>query len=226
MSDLSKSQIDKLGERLKKGEVTEADLRMLDEYRLTFSEAYEFVVTGIRQHLKLEPTGRPAKSTPSIIDKLKRESIRLTQMQDIAGCRLIVDYIPGQNEVVEALNQLFGGLTIVDRRIRPSHGYRAVHAVVNHTGKLVEIQIRTELQHAWAEVCEKLADLFDPGLKYGSGPTDLVEILTRLSVLNARLENLQLNPDTSSLKSNFESVKADIKRALDEVERKLNDIPD
>lgn len=35
-SEISKTQIDKLGERLKKGEITDADLRLLDEYRRSF----------------------------------------------------------------------------------------------------------------------------------------------------------------------------------------------
>jgi putative GTP pyrophosphokinase len=78
-SEISKTQVDKLGDRLKKGEITEADLRLLDDYRRSFSEAYEFVAGAIRKELVLEPTGRPAKSTISISDKLIRESIRLTQ---------------------------------------------------------------------------------------------------------------------------------------------------
>jgi hypothetical protein len=50
MTELSKTQIDKLGERLRKGNVTEDDLRLLDEYRLSFSEAYEFVVGNPRRN--------------------------------------------------------------------------------------------------------------------------------------------------------------------------------
>jgi (p)ppGpp synthase/HD superfamily hydrolase len=86
----SKSKIDQLGDRLRKGAIDEDDLRLLDAYRRSFAESYEFVVDKIRQDLRLVPTGRPAKSTSSIIDKLDRESIRLSQIQDIAGCRIVV----------------------------------------------------------------------------------------------------------------------------------------
>ena len=89
---LSKTQIDKLGERLKSGSPDEADLRELDEYRRSFGAGYEHVVGLVRGRLRLEPTGRPAKSTSSIVDKLRRESIRLTQIQDIAGCRIEATY--------------------------------------------------------------------------------------------------------------------------------------
>jgi hypothetical protein len=83
--EVSKTQIDRLGDRLRKGNISEADLRLLDQYRRSFTEAYEVVVGTIRKKLALEPTGRPAKSTTSISEKLRRESIRLTQIQDIAG---------------------------------------------------------------------------------------------------------------------------------------------
>src|SRR5712664_1005208 len=100
-NNLSKTQIDKLGDRLKKGDITEADLRLLDEYRRSFSEGYEFVIRAIRAVLGLEATGRPAKSTTSIVEKLQRESIRLTQIQDIAGCRIIVPRIVEQQTIIE-----------------------------------------------------------------------------------------------------------------------------
>src|SRR6266496_741679 len=140
-SNLSKNQIDRLGDRLRKGDISEEDLRLLDSYRRSFTDAYDEVVGKIRDQLGLEPTGRPAKSTTSIIEKLQRESIRLSQMQDIAGCRVTVDDISAQDEAVAQLNKLFDKLTVVDRRDRPSHGYRAVHILVEQSGKVIEVQI-------------------------------------------------------------------------------------
>ena len=72
-SEMSKSQIDRLGDRLKKGIISEDNLRLLDSYRRSFTEAYELVIGAIRTELALEPTGRPAKSTTSISEKLRRE---------------------------------------------------------------------------------------------------------------------------------------------------------
>src|SRR5436189_162906 len=104
---ITKSQIDRLGLRLKRGEHTEADLIALDEYRRSFAGAYQFVVGTIRRRLRLEPTGRPAKSTTSITEKLLRESIRLSQMQDIAGCRVLVKGLVRQDQVARRIQQLF-----------------------------------------------------------------------------------------------------------------------
>ncbi|MBP6775149.1 MAG: hypothetical protein KA154_19335 [Gemmatimonadaceae bacterium] len=121
---VSKSQIDRLGERLKAGQFSEGDLRELDAYRQTFAESYEAVMAAIRQELELTPTGRSAKSTTAIVDKLRRESIRLSQMQDIAGCRIVVGTIRDQQNVVSRLSWLFPQHELIDRRRTPSHGYR------------------------------------------------------------------------------------------------------
>ncbi len=188
---LSKTQIDKLGERLKKGDITEDNLRLLDAYRRSFSEAYEFVVGAIRNELGLEPTGRPAKSTTSIADKLRRESIRLTQIQDIAGCRLIVAGVTEQERTVQSLTSLFERAVIVDRRQKPSHGYRAVHVIVTHLSKMVEIQVRTSPQHLWAELSEKFSDVNDPAIKYGGGDKTIQDLLISLSSLVASYESLE-----------------------------------
>src|SRR5262245_54820566 len=128
---LSNSQIDRLGNRLRKGNISQDDLTALDSYRRSFSSSYEEVIVKIRDHLGLEPTGRPAKSTTSITEKLRRESIRLSQMQDIAGCRITVKDLDEENHVVGRLSRLFQKAVIADRREQPSHGYRAVHVIVN-----------------------------------------------------------------------------------------------
>jgi len=49
-NEISKTQIDRLGDRLRKGSVTDSDLRLLDQYRRSFSEAYEMVTAAIRNH--------------------------------------------------------------------------------------------------------------------------------------------------------------------------------
>ena len=208
--ELSKTQIDRLGERLKKGDITEADLRLLDSYRRSFTEAYEIVIGAIRKELSLEPTGRPAKSTTSIADKLRRESIRLTQIQDIAGCRLTVSDIAEQERVVQSLSSLFEDTIIVDRRQNPSHGYRAVHVIVKLQAKMIEIQIRTSLQHLWAELSEKCSDVLDPSIKYGGGNDRIKVILTKASHIVALNEEA-----TSMAEENVRRVKA-LERQLEE----------
>ncbi|MGH2397968.1 MAG: hypothetical protein ACRD1T_10185 [Acidimicrobiia bacterium] len=190
-ANLSNTQIDRLGDRLREASLTESDLRLLDDYRRSFGEAYETVVRTIRKGLQLEPSGRPAKSTGALIEKLRRESIRLSQVQDITGCRVVVADVAEQERVVASLRGVFPGASVIDRRADPSHGYRAVHVIVRISGKLVEIQVRTSLQHLWAELSEKLSDLFDPNIKYGGGDDEPRRVLADTSENVAGVEKLE-----------------------------------
>lgn len=208
-TELSKNQVDRLGERLRKDNISDDDLRLLDSYRRSFSEVYEFVAGAIRKELALEPTGRPAKSTTSISYKLRRESIRLTQIQDIAGCRLIVADIAEQESVVESLKSLFEHTAIIDRREKPSHGYRAVHVVVKHRGKLIEIQVRTALQHLWAELSEKFSDIENPAIKYGGGDKYYQELLIDTSSIIAEVELGEVELEKSQMMDNLTNDEKD-----------------
>jgi putative GTP pyrophosphokinase len=185
---LSKSQIDRLGDRLRQQTPTEVDLRLLHQYRRSFGDAYESVVATIRQEIGLEPTGRPAKSTPSIIEKLLRERVRLSQVQDIAGCRVVVHDIPAQERALKQLLNVFPRATIVDRRQQSSHGYRAVHLIVRLGARPIEIQLRTTLEHRWAELSEKLSDVWEHDIKYGGGRPPIRRALDETSQSVQRIE--------------------------------------
>jgi putative GTP pyrophosphokinase len=187
--EISKSQIDRLGDRLRTDAIHEEDLRLLDFYRRSFRDAYEEVIGKIREQVDLEITGRPAKSITSIADKLRRESIRLSQIQDIAGLRLVVEDLAHQDDLISQINHMFTQTTIVDRRANPSHGYRAVHLIVVSREKLIEVQVRTALQHMWAESSEKLSDIVDSAIKYGGGDAKIVDILASASDLVAKQES-------------------------------------
>jgi putative GTP pyrophosphokinase len=184
---MNRSALDRLGERLR-GELHATDLTLLDSHRRSFAPTYDGVVDRIRSELGLEISGRPAKSTTAIVDKLRRSSMRLTQMQDIAGCRIVLSDIKSQDQLVAALGQMYE-VVIFDRRLKPTHGYRAVHVVIRHETFPVEVQVRTELQHAWAEFSEKVADGFGIQVKYGQGPAHIQKLLKSTSNLGAILEN-------------------------------------
>jgi ppGpp synthetase/RelA/SpoT-type nucleotidyltranferase len=80
---------------------------------------------------------------------------------------------------------------LVDRRLKPSHGYRAVHLIVKHLGKVIEVQLRTELQHNWAQLSEKLADKIDPTIKYGGGDRIIQNELSESSDFIKQLETAE-----------------------------------
>ena len=186
---LSIAAVDQLGERLRRL-LTVDDLRLLDQYRREFGPDYAAVVASVREALQLEASGRPAKSTAAIVDKLNRGSMRLSQMQDIAGCRVVVADTPAQDAAIRQLASVFHSTTI-DCRERPSHGYRAVHVIVRPVRRPVEVQIRTVLQHLWAEFSEKAADTFGMDVKYGGGHKVIRDALDGASDLVARFERLE-----------------------------------
>jgi putative GTP pyrophosphokinase len=191
METPSKARIDRLGEKLRGQVFGEAELRLLDEYRRTFGPAYDRVVANVQRIIGVPVSGRPAKSTSSIIEKLNRESIRLSQMQDIAGCRAIVADVPQQDRAMNAIERGLKNVAILDRREKPSHGYRAVHLIIRVDGKPIEVQVRTSLQHVWAETSEKLADVIDPSIKYGGGSVAVRRVLDRASTMARSIEALE-----------------------------------
>ena len=210
---MTKAQIDRLGNRLRVEASVESDLRLLDEYRRSFGPSFQEVLWLVREHSKgrLQPSGRYPKTPGSIVAKLIREpSIRLTQVQDIAGCRIVVPSFEDQMVAQMRLEALFADTShrVIDRRERPSHGYRAVHLVVEVRSLPVEIQIRTNLQHLWAELCEKLADEFGADIKYGGGLPEIRDFLSTFSRAVAEFEqseqDLLIRQAEADLKSSDE----------------------
>jgi ppGpp synthetase/RelA/SpoT-type nucleotidyltranferase len=218
---ISNTRIDRLGDRIRSGKIADEDLRLLDDYRLSFDPVYEAVVETLKNALKLEPTGRPSKSTNSISEKLRRESLRLRQMQDIAGCRVVVDDAVAQDEVMGRLPKAFEKTSVLDRRKSPSHGYRAVHVVVRKGAVPVEIQIRTELQHSWAQLSEKLSDMMDPSIKYGGGPDLVKSKLARLSENVGKVELLEIRLRDADPRSEHVLMLAEIKTEFKELFREM-----
>src|SRR5690242_17800924 len=111
----TKSQIDRLGDRLRSNNPSSDDLRLLDAYRNSFREAYDEVINEIRRRIRIEPTGRE-KTNASIAEKLRRQTVRLSQIQDIVGCRIIVLDTVSQDHLVEELSPIFSKIKIDNLR--------------------------------------------------------------------------------------------------------------
>ncbi len=142
--------------------------------------------------------------------------MRLSQMQDIAGCRTTVKDIATQNNIVSAIVEIFPA-TIIDRREQPSHGYRAVHVIVRPNVLPIEIQVRTRLQHLWAEISEKLADKLGIDVKYGGGPDIARQSLDYMGDIVKRLEMLEYlarTLPTEDIKSQMATIRNDIEQIL------------
>lgn len=175
----SNEAIRRLGDRLRDGIATDADADRLEAFRTSFLEPCKAVEGAIRE-LGYGVTSRPSKTRPSIVAKLRRQPTeRLPQMQDIAGCRIVVPDLTEQDSAVAQLRGVLQVVSEIDRRENPSHGYRAVHLVVLQAGRRVEVQVRTRAQDRWAQFSEKLAERRGMDLKYGIGDPRLLDLLQR-----------------------------------------------
>lgn len=206
--DLTRNQVDKLGGRLRRAVVpTGEDLRLLDLHERSFLPAADHVNDIILASTGLLPSARPLKTSRSIIAKLRRQPIGLSIMQDIAGSRIIAGELSEQDRLVSVLSQALPTVArIDDLREHPSWGYRAVHIVVEIQNRRLEIQVRTELQHLWAQISERLAQRFGVDLKYGGGPTQPRQLLQELASLVRDVEVVHSrlptgDPDRATLKT-------------------------
>jgi putative GTP pyrophosphokinase len=151
-------------------------------------------------------------------------------MQDIAGCRLIVADIEAQDRLVEQLARVFSDTTTVDRRETPSHGYRAVHVIVRSQGHLIEVQVRTSLQHLWAELSEKLSDVIDASIKYGGGSNETRTLLATTSELvghtetaDTLLRKVLSAPEGSAIPDSLTTVVSDLRDTQRQLAEALTD---
>jgi putative GTP pyrophosphokinase len=207
---LSKSQLDKLGEQLRTVDApSPPQIAVYDEYRASHDPALAEVQARVARASDLESSGR-LKTLESTVAKLRRQRIRLSQIADIAGCRIVVPVARDQDAVLEDMASEFPDGQVKDYRIEPQHGYRAVHVLAQAAnGLFVEIQIRTEAQDRWANLSEALAKQLDMGIKYGVGPEDVQRHLSSLSDALALLDQARSSvwhtqTELSRLKSEVE----------------------
>ncbi|HWT06145.1 MAG TPA: hypothetical protein VN224_10345 [Xanthomonadales bacterium] len=219
-SGLSKSQLDKLGSRLRNSaEPDDADLVLLDRYRERFIAVNDAILDELRQITSFDIESRH-KSVPSIVAKLRRrQPARLSAIQDLAGARIIVSDLPAQDEMVQTLVARYPDATIDDKRSRPTFSYRAVHVVVN-APLPYEIQVRTTIQHNWAQLSERLADRYGFELKYGGGPAHVAVALAEYSDLLVAIEKLTADRYTETEDDLLGVIRAYVER-LPEIMRPL-----
>lgn len=196
--------MDRLGKRLARPEPPSAtDLDLLTDILIAYDDVLaeaeqrcSQVTSSFAQHIGVATnlTTR-VKTTSTIREKLQRErGMGLKGMQDLAGMRITGNLTRLQQDIlasglVDEFAREPRAPARVDRRVHPSHGYRALHVIAHPRGIPVEIQIRTPGQDAWAQLVEKLGDTWGRGIRYGGPPPDPEHIvfgsITRAQMLSA-----------------------------------------
>ena len=189
---MTKSQINKLGEKLRKAFELDAEtLWRLQQVRASYDEPMLGAQTLLRE-LGFEATSR-LKTTNTIIEKLRRERTRLSEMQDIGGLRIVSEVdLTKQDEIVKTIVDVFPITRVIDRRSRPTHGYRAVHVIATLAERLIEIQVRTQLQDLWAQAMERLADEAGREIRYGGAPQKRGEDVENLLNISQEIAEIEV----------------------------------
>lgn len=194
---LSKSRIDKSGRSLAyPGELTIESLELeedFDQYRISHLEPLS--LTTLEMQGWLHSYGgsyyiaQRVKRKPQILRKLRRLSVRLTQLQDIGGCRIIVENNEDVDKLIEFIKKnvkdsnsfTLRRVTDYRERGRDQTGYRSVHLILERDGRSLELQIRSRIQHYWAESIERTSVIYGKYLKEQEGDPCVIEYFKNLS---------------------------------------------
>ncbi|BET25606.1 GTP pyrophosphokinase [Limnobacter thiooxidans] len=133
--------------------------KMLDEKRIEREAFIESAMASIKENLLLagihcEISGRP-KHIYSIWNKMRGKGLSFDKLYDVRACRVIVDSVDDCYTALGIVHNLWTPIPdeFDDYISKPKpNGYQSLHTVVqDSTGKTLEVQIRTEGMHQFAE---------------------------------------------------------------------------
>lgn len=180
-------EIDALGERLRQG-ITDTDRARYGICRRELNRLRFDLETELRALFPNAEVGSRTKRVETVIAKLERRpELALSQVTDLAGCRIIVSGRVEQRAAVTELQTIYDVQQVDDKGDSPKFGYSAVHIDIRYRGQLMEIQIQTRNQHLWQMVSE-LAAGYDISIKYGGGLQEVNRALQDLSELAWRCD--------------------------------------
>jgi len=213
----SKSQTDLAGEALSNPDSTEEEKSEALEILSNWRGAHSYPLHVFKKRLKnvskkIDSNALSAqrlKRVPSIIKKLNRKyeekkaTMKLTQMQDIAGCRAVMSNVTLAEKLYRE-HYLKGD--IKHKRVNEKDyisypkkdGYRSIHLIyrynsdkkgkIDFNGLLIEVQIRSKLQHIWATAVETVDFFTKQAIKSNQGQEAWAEFFRLVSSAFAKFE--------------------------------------
>lgn len=233
--EFTKKQVLRAGESLISTDCSDSDyadaLNILSNWR----SAHAYPLHAISVFLKRKSSQvdnsavvvQRLKRTSSILSKLKRfPTMKLQRMQDLGGCRVVLKSVGEVEKLAESLengnsiHQLHKATNYID--IPKPSGYRGIHLIYKYNGDknqyqdyLVEIQLRSMVQHAWATAVEIVDNFTSQALKSSHGNKDWLDFFMCASAEFAKIESRPMGDQ-------FQDI--DTLQELIRLENKLNAI--
>ena len=213
----SKSETDKAGiilcDELSSKEDKNKALEILSSWRAAHSypmHIFKKRLKNISEKIdKNSLSAQRLKRVPSIIKKLNRRysgnnpTMKLTQMQDIAGCRIVMPNIMLTKKIYK---EYYVKSDLKHKKINEKNyilnpkkdGYRSIHLIYRYysdkgkkeyNGLLVEVQIRSKLQHLWATAVETVDFFTRQAIKSNEGEEEWSSFFKLVSSAFAKFEN-------------------------------------
>jgi ppGpp synthetase/RelA/SpoT-type nucleotidyltranferase len=188
---------------------TELAPAIINNYRASHSYILNTFQANLRNRCKDKPVtfAQRLKRQSTIYNKLRREpKMQLARMHDIAGCRLIFQNIKELNDFQKSFrNSRFNHVRrYKDKSTDPydyinnpkNSGYRGKHDVYQYAayatagepwnGLNLEIQYRTQVQHAWATAVEIAGSITENKPKFNEGDERYLNFFRLSSEILAR----------------------------------------
>lgn len=195
------------------------DLKQALEYINNWRASHYYPISTIQVSLRTK--AKSVDSNALIVQRLKKmQSIKrklkyndllsnkLSHMQDIGGCRVILpnkDNVFTLKKVLEESRWKQKLIRTNDYITSPKKtGYRGIHLIYeynsknnfSYNGMNVEIQLRTKLQHIWATAVETIDTFIGSELKSNKGKDEWKRFFALMSSLFALEENSKTIPKT------------------------------
>lgn len=211
----SKSEINKAGSIIADSSSSKEErdnaLIILNNWRAAHAYPLQVICNNLRLRNPDAIVVQRLKRLDSITGKIERfPNMSLYRMQDLGGCRVIVDSI---NQVYDAINKYKNSSIrhILKREYDyiqnpKDSGYRSYHMVYQfqsdkketyNKNMLIEIQFRTKLQHIWATAVEMMGIYTKSNLKSSQGDNNILRFFTLISSVIAIQENTLVCPNSS-----------------------------
>ena len=234
---VSLSALDRLGRAIRDGRLTQDDMDLLAEMRSRWRDEREWWEHSVRRactHSDVTVTGR-VKNLGTLREKLGRMNGGLSTIRDVVGIRVVAHGSRFEQlwALADASSVAVGhSMRLIDRIGSPRSGYRALHLEVRRNGIRAEIQVRSHLQHEWAEAMERFADKAGRDVRYveeydfplltGEARDRAIECRRYLRMWASEIDRFERYSSPESWRSYVDHLGEETKRRLEEFDGRIH----